>query len=139
MQARKVESVQSEKGTKRYQYVVYWYISETLPPSLEEGLETPPGAPYRAPPPYPKNLSFKERIAQEPQGYEPRHHENTGVDEMERQFKSELCSVEDAVKKLSQGYIMGEAMADVVRRGWEGIQRRLEMEEAATHQSPEAV
>ena len=34
---------------------------------------------------------------------------------------------------------MGKIMADVVKKGWEGIQRRLEMEDAATHESPEAV
>jgi hypothetical protein len=122
-----------------YQYVVYWYIAETLPPSLEADLETPPGAPYKAPPRYPQNLSLRERIALEPQGYEPRHHEGTGVDEQERQFKSELCNVEDAVRKLGQGQTMGEAMADVVRKGWEGIQKRFEMEDAVTHESPEAI
>ncbi|EUC40621.1 hypothetical protein COCMIDRAFT_108333 [Bipolaris oryzae ATCC 44560] len=124
---------------REYQYVVYWYIAETLPPSLEGDLETEPGSPYKLPPRYPQNLSLRERIAMEPQGYEPRHHEGTGVDNMERQFKSELCSVEDAIKKLGQGHMMGEAMADVVRKGWEGIQKRFEMEDAATQQSPEAV
>ncbi|KAL6157966.1 hypothetical protein ACJQWK_07709 [Exserohilum turcicum] len=123
---------------RHYQYLVYWYIAETLPPSLEAELETPPGAPYKAPPAYPQDLSLLDRIAQEPQGYEPVHHENTGVDEMERQYKSELCSVEDAVRKLGRGQGMGAAMADVVRRGWEGIQKRLAMESTATHESPEA-
>jgi len=122
-----------------WQYVIYWYIAETLPPDLEADLETPPGAPYTAPPPYPPYLSLRERIAQEPKGYEPRHHENTGVDEMEVLFQSELCSVEDAVEKLEQGGTMGQVMAEVVKIGWEGIQRKFDMEAAATHQSPEVI
>ncbi|RAR16003.1 hypothetical protein DDE83_000578 [Stemphylium lycopersici] len=69
------------------QYVIYWYIAETLPPELEADLETPPGAPYMVPPAYPPYLSLRDRIAQEPKGYEPRHHENTGVDEMEVLFQ----------------------------------------------------
>ncbi|RYO32415.1 hypothetical protein AA0111_g4190 [Alternaria arborescens] len=121
------------------QYIIYWYIAETLPPILETLLETEAGAANNPPPPYPQNLSLRERIKEEPEGYEPRHHENTGVDELEVTYKSELVSVEKAVEKLGREGSMGKIMADVVKKGWEGIQRRLEMEDAATHESPEAV
>jgi hypothetical protein len=121
------------------QYIIYWYIAETLPPSLETLLETEAGAAYKPPPAYPQTLSLRERIKQEPEGYEPRHHENTGVDELEVTYKSELVSVEEAVERLGREGSMGRIMADVVKKGWEGIQRRFGMENAATHESPEAV
>ncbi|CAE7014705.1 hypothetical protein PTTW11_02688 [Pyrenophora teres f. teres] len=122
------------------QYVIYWYVAETLPPDAEVTLETQAGDAYKLPPSYPQGLSLKERIKQEPEGYEPRHHENTGVDAEERTYKSELMSVEEAVNLLRAGYpSMGCVMADVVLKGWEGIQQRFAMEDAATHESPEAV
>ena len=117
------------------QYVLYWYIAETLPPDLEVELETEAGAAYKPPPRYPKDLTLRERIKLEPEGYEPLHHENTGVDEMEVTFKSHLVSVEEAVVKLGRNSVM----ADVVRKGWEGIQNRLAIEDAATSTSPDAM
>ena len=125
---------------RAWQYVIYWYVAETLPPDLEATLETEAGEAYKPPPKYPQDLPLRERIKQEPEGYEPRHHENTGVDEMERTYKSELMNVEDAVKLLRVGDPnMGRVMADVVLKGWEGIQQRFAMEDAATHESPEMV
>ncbi|KAI4960368.1 hypothetical protein J4E86_001990 [Alternaria arbusti] len=124
-------------GTR--QYIIYWYIAETLPPNLETLLETEAGAVYKPPPAYPQNLSLRERIKQEPEGYEPRHHENTGVDELEVTYESHLVSVEEAMETLGKEGSMGRVMAEVVTKGWEGIQRRFEMEDAATHESPEAV
>ncbi|RMZ66439.1 nudix domain-containing [Pyrenophora seminiperda CCB06] len=125
-------------GTR--QYVIYWYVAETLPPDLEATLETQAGEAYKPPPPYPQGLPLKERIRQEPKGYEPRHHENTGVDATERTYKSKLMNVEDAVSLLRVGDpTMGRVMADVVFKGWEGIQQRFVMEDAATDESPEAV
>ncbi|EDU39739.1 hypothetical protein PtrSN002B_006852 [Pyrenophora tritici-repentis] len=122
------------------QYVIYWYVAETLPPDAEVILETQAGDAYKPPPSYPQRLSLKDRIKQEPEGYEPRHHENTGVDAEERTYKSELMSVEDAVGLMRAGFpSMGCVMADVVLKGWEGIQQRFAMEDAATHESPEAV
>lgn len=118
-----------------WQYVIYWYIAETLPPDLEVELETEVGAAYKPPPRYPKDLTLRERIKLEPEGYEPLHHENTGVDEMEVTFKSHLVSVEEAAAKLGRNSVM----ADVVRKGWEGIQNRLAIEDAATSTSPEAM
>jgi hypothetical protein len=61
------------------------------------------------------------------------------VDELEVTYKSELVSVEEAVERLGREGSMGRIMADVVKKGWEGIQRRFGMENAATHESPEAV
>jgi hypothetical protein len=124
-------------GTR--QYIIYWYIAETLPPDLEALLETEAGAAYKPPPAYPQNLSLRERIKQEPEGYEPRHHENTGVDELEVTYESHLVSVEEAMETLGREGSMGRVMAEVVKKGWEGIQRRFAMEDAATHESPEAV
>lgn len=115
------------------QYVLYWYIAETLPPDLEKDLETEAGAAYKPPPPYPKDLTLRDRVAMEPEGYEPLHHEGTGVDAEEQTYKSELVSVEEAVKKLGKKGIM----ADVVLRGWKGIQDRYMIEDAATSESPE--
>jgi hypothetical protein len=120
-------------GTR--QYVLYWYVAETLPPDLEKELETEVGAAYKPPPAFPRGLSLRERIKLEPEGYEPLHHEGTGVDEEEQTYESHLVSVEEAVKKLGRNSVM----ADVVLKGWEGIQNRLAIEDAATHTSPEAI
>lgn len=115
------------------QYVLYWYIAETLPPDVEASLATQAGEAYKPPPPYPHDLTLKKRIELEPEGYEPVHHTGTGVDEMELGFVSHLVSVEEAVQKLGKGGVM----ADVVLRGWKGIQDRFAMEDAATSESPE--
>jgi hypothetical protein len=71
----------------------------------------------------------------EPEGYVPLHHEGTGVDEEEQTYESYLVSVEEAVKKLGRNGVM----ADVVLKGWKGIQDRLAIENAATSTSPEAM
>jgi hypothetical protein len=113
------------------QYVLYWYIAETLPPDLEAELETEIGAAYKPPPPFPRGLGLIERIKMEPEGYEPRHHEGTGVDEEEKTYESELVSVEEAMRRLGRGTVS----ADVVRRGWQGIQDRFTMEGAAAESS----
>ncbi|KAF1924011.1 uncharacterized protein M421DRAFT_73626 [Didymella exigua CBS 183.55] len=125
-------------GYYNMQYVLYWYIAETLPPDLEDELETEVGGVYRPPPAYPNGLTLKERVRQEPREYEPRHHEGTGVDEEEAAYDSHLVSVEEAVRKLGG---RGSVMADVVMRGWKGIQDRFAMEEThdATTQSPEVM
>ncbi|KAJ4304657.1 hypothetical protein N0V90_000184 [Kalmusia sp. IMI 367209] len=106
------------------QYLLYWYIAETLPPDLEPLLESKPNEPYKPPPAFPSGLTLKERVAMEPEGYEPVHHEGTGVDEEELGYVSELVGVEDAVRLLGERSVM----ADVVRRGWEGIRERWRLE-----------
>lgn len=117
------------------QYLLYWYIAETLPPSLESALETEAGGAYKPPPPFPRDISLRQRIAMEPEEYEPLHHEGTGVDEEEKTYQSELVSVEEAMRRLGRGSVS----ADVVFRGWRGIQNRLAMEDGATHESPEMI
>lgn len=59
----------------------------------------------------------------EPEGWEPVRHENTGVDEEEALYLSYLVPITEAREKLR-----GSIMADVVRKGWEGICERLRME-----------
>jgi hypothetical protein len=120
-------------GRKPRQYVLFWYIAETLPPSLETELETKAGGAYKPPPPYPRDLKLRDRIAMEPDGYEPLHHEGTGVDEEEQTYQSYLVPVEEATIKLGAKSVM----ADVVKRGWEGIQQRLALEEVFDSESPE--
>jgi len=117
------------------QYILYWYIAETLPPAVEAALETKAGAAYRPPPPFPRDLSLRARLAMEPEGYEPVHHEGTGVDEEEQAYESHLVGVEEAVERLGRTSVS----ADVVVRGWKGIRDRLAMEDAATTESPEAM
>lgn len=114
------------------QYLLYWYVAETLPPDIEESLATKAGEAYKPPPRYPQDLSLRQRIGLEPEGYEPVHHTGTGVDEEELGYVSHLVSVEEAVRRLGKGGVM----ADVVLRGWKGIQDRFAMEDAATSESP---
>lgn len=110
------------------QYLVYWYVAETLPPDLEADLESLPNEPYKPPPPFPQDLTLRERIKLEPEGYEPKHHKNTGVDADEQQYKSHLVPMEEAVQKLRRTGLL----ADVVMRGWKGIQERLAQEDPDT-------
>ncbi|KAF2744893.1 hypothetical protein M011DRAFT_372905, partial [Sporormia fimetaria CBS 119925] len=110
---------------RHYQYLLYWYIAETLPPDLEIELETQAEDQYKPPPPFPRDITLRERTKMEPEGYEPKRHENTGVDEEERAYQSFLVSVEEAITKLGKRGVL----ADVVRRGWEGICERMRMEE----------
>ena len=109
------------------QYILFWYISETVPPDLETSLQdqaaTQENA-YQYPPKYPADLTFADRIKLEPAGYEPVRHENTGVDAEEALYESYLLPVEEAIEKLRHS-----VSADVVRRGWAAIRLRREMEE----------
>jgi hypothetical protein len=116
------------------QYLLYWYIAETIPPALEKELETEVGAAYKPPPPYPTDLKLRDRVKMEETDYEPIHHEGTGVDEEEQTYKSYLVSVDEAVKKLA-----GSVMADVVLRGWQGIRDRYAMEDGIDSTSSEQV
>ena len=119
-------------GYKPKQYVLYWYIAETIPPSLETELETTAGDSYKPPPPYPADLTLRDRLKMEPEGYEPLHHEGTGVDEEEKTYESHLLTIEEAMKKLGRNGVM----ADVVAKGWKGIQDRFALEEAVDSESP---
>ena len=117
------------------QYTLFWYIAETVSPADEALLHSQAEAQsmaYQVPPRYPANMPLAARIAQEPRGYQPVRHENTGVDAEEALYASYLLSIPDAVEKLK-----GTIMADVIHRGWKGIQMRREIEEkAASRASP---
>lgn len=120
-------------GYRSKQYLLYWYIAETIPPELEKELETKAGEAYKPPPRYPEGLTLRDRMKMEPPGYEPIHHEGTGVDEEEQTYSSYLVPIHEAVQKLGKN----GAMANVVLRGWKGIQDRLAMEDAANSTSPD--
>ena len=117
------------------QYVLFWYIAETLPPDLETMLQDKAageGMAYQIPPRYPTDLTIADRLKLEPQGFEPVRHENTGVDAEEALYESYLLPIKEAMERLK-----GTIMADVVRKGWKGIQLRQEMEKkAATNTNP---
>jgi hypothetical protein len=117
--------------TPTIQYLLYWYIAETIPPQFEKELETEAGAAYKPPPPYPNDLTLQDRVKMEPKGYEPVRHEGTGVDEEEQTYKSYLVPIDEAVQKLGKTGIM----ADVVLRGWQGIQDRYKLEEVIDPQN----
>ena len=51
-------------------------------------------------------------------------HEGTGVDEEELLYKSYLLPIGEAMRRLK-----GSVMEDVVRKGWEGVKARMEIEE----------
>ncbi|KAF2680284.1 hypothetical protein K458DRAFT_445258 [Lentithecium fluviatile CBS 122367] len=115
------------------QYLLYWYIAETIPPELEKELETEAGAVYKPPPSYPHDLTLRNRVQMEPKGYEPIRHEGTGVDEEEQTYKSYLVPIGEAIQKLGRTGVM----ADVVMRGWWGIQNRYQLEDGIDSESPE--
>ncbi|KAL8682327.1 MAG: hypothetical protein Q9186_001603 [Xanthomendoza sp. 1 TL-2023] len=113
--------------TRSTQYVLFWYIAETLPPDIEQALSQKSNQEdgvYMVPPPFPKNLTLAARIDMDKKST-PLRHENTGVDEDEALYESYLLSIDEAQEKLR-----GTIMADVVRIGWEAIRARMEIEES---------
>jgi hypothetical protein len=111
------------------QYTLFWYIAETVPPADEALLQSQAEAQemsYQVPPRFPAEMPLAARIAQEPKGYEPVRHKNTGVDAEEALYASYLLPIPEAMEKLK-----GTIMADVIRKGWNGIQKRREIEEKA--------
>ena len=111
-------------NSKRTQYLLHWYISETLPPEDETSLSSSSSRNYADPPPYPADLTLAKRMDLEEDGYEPMRYEGTGVDEEEALYTSELVPVEEALRRLGRN-----SMADVVAIGWERIQARMRHEE----------
>lgn len=119
--------------TATSQYILFWFAAETLPPQIEQSYSTAEASPspYRPPPAFPVDATLKQRIAEDmmleevrkEKLYEPIKHEGTGVDDEERLYHSFLLPIAEAKRKLK-----GSVMEDVVRRGWEGIQLRMEME-----------
>lgn len=71
-------------------------------------------------------MTLNQRIALEPEGYEPTRHENTGVNADEALYESVLLPVESAIEKLRGSSVS----ADVVRKGWAAICFRREMEDS---------
>lgn len=115
------------------QYVLFWYIAETLPPADEVHLNSVSQSQsntYQIPPRFPTDMPLAARIAQEPKGYEPVRHENTGVDAEEALYASYLLPIPEAIEKLR-----GTIMADVVGKGLKGIEKRREKEEKAAMHS----
>ncbi|KAL8922851.1 MAG: hypothetical protein Q9208_004976 [Pyrenodesmia sp. 3 TL-2023] len=114
------------------QYILFWYIAETLPPDAEDQISqrsTNEDGAYQMPPPFPRETTLKDRMALEQDGYEPVRHPNTGVNEEEALYESYLLPVQDAIHKLRR-----TLMADVVRKGWEAICARKEMEDQGYHE-----
>lgn len=114
--------------SRSIQYILCWYIAETVPPVVEKALtskEKEEGTAYQAPPAFEKGMSLKQRIEMEGKGYEPVRHIDTGVDDEEALYHSELISVEVAIAEVGEKSVS----ADVIRKGWEAIQRRKELEE----------
>ena len=124
--------------TRTAQYILFWYIAETVPPQVEEALnaamaekataENP--TPYQTPPEFPPDMTLAERVMLEEGGYTPLHHENTAVDSDEALYESYLLSVEEAMGKLK-----GTVMEDVVQSGWEAICARYRVEEQVSTSS----
>lgn len=115
-------------NSKRTQYLLHWYIAETLPPEDEARIGPPPlSRQYQVPPPFPPDTTLRDRLAAEPDDHGPIRYPNTAVDEEEACYASELVSVDEAIKKLGRS-----SMAEVVRIGWERIGARLLSEEAAS-------
>ena len=81
---------------------------------------------YQYPPGFAADMTLKQRIEMEPEDYEPVRHENTGVNAEEALYESYLLPVEDAITKLGRSI-----SADVVRKGWEAILLRQQMEKDA--------
>ncbi|KAK5685026.1 hypothetical protein LTS10_003101 [Elasticomyces elasticus] len=118
------------------QYMLFWYAAETVPAEIEQsyrGVVSNSAPVYKAPPPFPTDMILQQRIALDTtlsqdgkqETYEPVKHEGTGVDEDELMYESYLLPIAEAQRKLR-----GSVMEDVIRRGWEGVRLRKEMEAA---------
>jgi len=117
--------------TATSQYILFWYIAETVPPEVEIKLNEQTEAnasehserPYQYPPKYPQNLTLVARRDVEGEMYEPVHHANTGVDSEEALYESYLLPVDEAIQNLRR-----TIQEDVVRSGWEAICLRQRIE-----------
>lgn len=126
--------------TASSQYLLFWFVAETVPQEIEETYKVPvahdggatPAPIYRPPPMFPDGMALESRIdmdrAVDGSGktttYEPVRILGTAQDDEERLYESHLISISDARRKLK-----GSVMEDVVRLGWEAIHLRLQMEE----------
>lgn len=107
------------------QYLLFWFVAETVPEEVERGYGgAEVGRVYRPPAAFPRDLTLERRIGvDEATGYRPIRHPGTGVDEDELMYESYLLPIEQAMRKLR-----GSVMEDVVRRGWKAVLLRREME-----------
>jgi hypothetical protein len=123
--------------TASSQYLLFWYIAETLPKDIEESYLSQDDAEapdpfYRPPPKFPDGTTLKERITadnvvgenREVVVYQPQKVLGTAQDDEEAMYESYLVTVSDARQKLK-----GSVMEDVVRRGWDAVRLRMQMEE----------
>ena len=118
--------------TAHSQYLLHWYVAETVPPDVEEAMtkEEEQGGisffggkgVYKPPLAFGVEDTLQERLAREPDGYVPVKHEGTSADEDEALYQSRLVSVEEAVALLNP------VEGDVVRRGLAAILARARME-----------
>jgi 8-oxo-dGTP pyrophosphatase MutT (NUDIX family) len=127
----------------RSQYMCFWYAAETVPSEIEQSYSQPDSgrdaevnqAFYRPPEPFPSGITIKQRISADvgvgEDGkqvvMEPVRHIGTGVDDDEAFYTSFLLPIAEARRKLK-----GSVMEDVIRRSWDSIQLRIEMEERAS-------
>lgn len=115
--------------SRSVQYILFWYISETLPPEIEASMMKFAGTDsvsYRQPPRFPASMTLADRVALEPEGYEPIKHEQTAANTEETFYESQLLPIEEALRALGTESVS----ADVVRRGWAAILLRREMEKS---------
>lgn len=115
--------------SRSVQYILFWYIAETVPPEIEVSMRNTPGAdpvPYQQPPRFPAGMTLADRIALEPEGYEPIKHEHTAANTEETFYESHLLSIDEALHALGTDTVS----ADVIRRGWAAILLRREMEKS---------
>ncbi|KAK3636941.1 hypothetical protein LTR56_012601 [Elasticomyces elasticus] len=122
--------------TATKQYMLFWYAAETVPPDVElsyHAVSSGSAQAYMAPETFPRDITIQQRVALDntlgqdgkQETYEPVKHEGTGVDEDELMYESYLLPIAEAQRKLR-----GSVMEDVIRRGWEGVRLRKEMEAA---------
>jgi len=120
--------------SRNNQYLLFWFVTETVPPKVEEELNEAMGSkatdlnptPYQYPSKYPRDLTLLARIELDGDGYEPVHHRHTAVNAEEALYESHLMPVEEALVKLR-----GSVMEEVVRTGWNAICARHKMESSA--------
>ncbi|EGP87138.1 unnamed protein product [Zymoseptoria tritici ST99CH_3D1] len=123
--------------SRRTQYLLHWYIAETVPKSVEEEYgrmyrNKEDLKPYKPPAPFPKGQTIEARIEEDwevrdgdgsRQMYEPVRHDGTGVDEEEALYESSLVSIEEARRRLGKSSAM-----DIIEKAIEYIQYRKRME-----------
>lgn len=112
------------------QYMLSWFVAETVPEEVEASYDGLQGRLYTPPPRFPESMTLTQRIAlDQPSSaevYQPLWHEGTGVDEEELLYKSHLLPIDEARRRLA-----GSIMEDVVKKGWEAVQLKMRIEAEA--------